>query len=97
MRKTMAGGWGGGGAAGKEEPSFFKTTRSTAMSSSDSIRDDSHVSDLVSNTDRVLAGSPMNILRNRKKKEGGGGSKVLHSISGAKFSKDIFSLINEFH
>ncbi len=64
----------------KTANSFNKTKRSTAISSSESIRsmqifstaadpndDDNHVSELISNNDQVIAGTPLSILRGKKK------------------------------
>jgi hypothetical protein len=88
--------------------SFFKTNRSTAMSSNDSFKsmqafsgtmkdtEDNAVSDLVSNTDQLMVGTPMALLRGRQLKKQRLPIFQNSTLSGDN-PKDINSLLKEFH
>ena len=93
--------------------SFYKTTsRSTAISSKESkrsifyqqqkkeepIANDQGSSELVSNTDRVIAGTPFSILRgkNQQKKEYKA-TNLFGSDSQTRLPQDIGSLLNEYY
>jgi hypothetical protein len=95
-----------GHAFGNSMNSFFKTTRSTALSSQQSMRSgavnssnliehDNYVSDLVSNSDQVLTGNPLSILRGRGRSEMKN-SIPTQAISGGILAKDINSLLSDF-
>eukprot|EP00347_Sterkiella_histriomuscorum_P023670 403333794 len=85
--------------------SFYKSTaistqesfRSLQMDNQKENQNDSHVSDLVSNSDQVLTGNPLSLIRGRQQQKQRLPLVGIHTSSGEGFSKDIQSLINDFH
>jgi hypothetical protein len=57
------------------------------------VEQDNYVSDLVSNSDHVLTGNPLSILRGRGRSLVGNPTSA---ISGGVLAKDINSLLSDF-
>jgi len=72
-------------------------------SNNDSNDNDNAVSELISNSDQVIAGTPFQILRKKGrdksiiKDSDNRGNGICNSITGDTLGKDICSLIQEFH
>ena len=61
------------------------------------MTNDQGASDLVSNTDRVVAGTPFSILRGKQQKKEYKATNLFASDSQTRIPQDIGSLLNEYY